>query len=268
MQEAYIAIGTKFLLNGRAFQIVESPEKDIFLCEDLGFKHVKERFTRENILFHWQYGNLQFDVKGKNTKGEIIKSYEVNDIDALKEEEKKRAYFRYECIEPLIELEAKSLDKYIRARVDQLKEKHHHDAPSRASLYRWLKYYKDSAGDLRSLVSNYNACGPTTSTLEEEVYHIIVEKINMFTKREKYTARDIHDFVIVEVNNRNMSRDEKLKLPCEQTVRRFIKRLDGYEMEKQRNGVQKARAKHKQTNLQEKPTFPLQRVEIDHTKSD
>lgn len=267
MSKVYVAIGTTFLLNSRKFEITEELEGDVFLAKDLSFEGVAEKFELNDLLKQLEVGNLIFSAGEQNkTRG---KQSKATDFSMLSIEAQEEAKFRYEAIKPLLDLNVKAINKYVDAREKELESKG--KKVSRASLYRWMKMYKESEGEIRSLVSGFNNCGPKGTQLLKEV-EIIIDTIikRHYLKREAATVKTISHLVNHEIYVRNEEREYegKLKEPSYATIRRRILARDAYEVEVKKTGIHAARNKHKSVQLQEKPKYPLQRVECDHTLLD
>ncbi|PWW30562.1 putative transposase [Cytobacillus oceanisediminis] len=278
MYKISIGRGTRFLLNGRSYEVTRKIDKDSFEAEDLSFEGVKEKFTRRDLLIKLEMGQLQFSVKGKNTskKGkkpseETIISADFDDFHMLPEKVKEEALFRKEVIDPLIGLNVKSLSKYVDQREKELAKEG--ISVSRASIYRWLKAYKDSDGSIHSLVSSAHKCGSKEMKLHKEVELIIDQVIDeLYLTREKTLQKSIHTIVFFKIDEVNKERArrgvELLKHPSLSTVRRRIYHREAFEVAKARKGTQYARSKYGQVQRNEKPRYPLQRVEVDHTRLD
>ncbi|BCC60826.1 DDE-type integrase/transposase/recombinase [Bacillus pacificus] len=267
MKKIYIAIGTSFLLNGRRFEITEELEGDVFLAKDLSFEGVTEKFKLNDLLKQLEVGNLIFAVREK--KQSKTNQSKVADFSMLPAELQVEAKFRYEAIKPLIDLNVQKIGKYVDARKNELEAEG--KKVSRTSLYRWMKMYKESDEDIRSLVSGFNNCGPKGTQLLAEVEAIIDMIINSYyLKREIVPVKVISKLVNNEINVRNAEKEceDKLKEPSLSTIRRRVLARNAYEVETKTKGISAARNKHKSVQLQEKPKYPLQRVECDHTLLD
>jgi putative transposase len=268
LSRVHIARGTVFLLNGRRFQIVDEIRKDTFLAKDLDFDKVEEEFTLKHLLHQHTLGNLKFAIQQLDEKGKKNKINDIVDFSMLSQEQQDEARFRFDAIKPLLNLDVKSLNPYVKARVDKLKQEGY--KVSRASLYRWLKAYRETE-DVRSLVSGFYKSGPKGTKLEKEV-EMIIDKIidKHYMVREVISIKTIYELVRNEINKENEKReyDEKLNHPSLSTIRRRILARDLYEREKAKKGIDFVRYKYRQVQLNEKPKYPLQRVEMDHTELD
>ncbi|MCM3412663.1 Mu transposase C-terminal domain-containing protein [Metabacillus litoralis] len=269
MRRVPVGIGTEFLLGGRKYKITNEIEKETFIAKDLNFENVEEKFTLHHLLHQLQEGNLEFSVQGKSTSIKKSGIYDVEDFSMLSEEKQEEAKLRHYAIEPLLKLEVKALNPYIKSRKEQLFKEGYQ--VSEASLYRWIKAYRESDGSIYSLVSNTHKRGVKDSRLEKEV-DILIDSIidEHYLVRENRTITTIYELVINEIDKENDKRelDEKMNHPSLSTIRRRINARDTYEVEKARKGANAIRNKFKQVQYHEKPKYPLQRVEIDHTLLD
>ncbi|WP_346726718.1 Mu transposase C-terminal domain-containing protein [Bacillus suaedaesalsae] len=264
--------GARFLLNGRSYEITNQLERNLFEANDLEFD-VKETFSRDDLLRQLEEGNLEFHVEGKNTSGEIISKPDFEDIDMLSEKVKNDADFRLYVIKPLLNLNVKSLDMYVRERVNKINKefKKEGKSVSRATVYRWLKDYKESGGSYHSLISSNHKFGSREKRVEKEVEMIIDQVIDQYyLKRGTTSQKTIFELVYHKIDELNAQREaeDRLEHPSQSTVRRRILDRDQYDVTKARKGSKFANDKHKQVNHHKGPEYPLQRVEVDHTKLD
>lgn len=276
MGRIYLGIGTRFLLHGRAFEITEQIEQDKFKVKDLEFSGVFQEYSGDKIRKSLESGELIFSEKGKNTTGDLIKTYDIDDIEMLPEKMQEEVKKRYNAIQPLINLEVEALNSYVQRRVEELSDTGIN--VSRASLYRWLKAYRESNEDMRSLVSGYHNRGSKGNRINGEVDVIIDQVINeLYKNKEKITINSVFEMVFhkIDLNNELAEKKklihpkkEKLIHPSLSTVRRRVLEINSYDLAQSRNGNLYAKSNHGQVFHHEKPVYPLQRVEADHTKLD
>lgn len=145
-------------------------------------------------------------------------------------------------------------------------------ALSVASLYRWIRDYTRSGGDLRSLIPNTGLRGGRgTPRLSPEVEAIAAAAIQeRYLVREAATIDDAwHETALrIAEENRVRAAHEQLTGPSRRTLARRIGALDQQRRRAAREGKPAARralAQHGQTTY---PQVPLERVEIDHTRAD
>jgi putative transposase len=268
-----IGRGDRFLLNGRSFEITDQLDRNKFEATDLGFENVKETFSRKELLMLLEKGTLRFHVEGKNTSGDIIQKPDFEDISMLPKKVRDDADFRLYVIKPLLNLNVKSLDKYVDDRKNQINKefKKEERSVSRATIYRWLKDYKESGGSFRSLISSNHKFGSREKRIEKEIEMIIDQVIDQYYLRRGTTSqKTIFELVYHKIDEINAQREveDRLEHPSQSTVRRRILDRDQYDVAKARKGSKFANDKHRQVNHHEGPEYPLQRVEVDHTKLD
>ncbi len=269
MGQIHLGKGLRFQINNQTYEIEREVSKDVYSAFIIGFPLIQYNFTRDQLVDELKKGNLQFGEQGKNTVGDGIKKYVFADFSMLPAELQEKALFRFEVIKPLINLEVPSMNPYVLSRIEQLRMEG--TRVSRASVYRWLKDYQQSNNDLRSLISSHHRSGNSGKRLGREVEIIIDQVIDTYyLSKERRTAKTIFELVSHRINSENKSRTttDLLLLPSESTVLRRIRERSDYDVAKARHGTKTAWEKHGQINPFEKPTYPLQRVEADHSRLD
>lgn len=271
-----LGIGVKFIFHDRKWKIIDILEGSQFVVKDLSVSGVQKTFTEMELLTFHESGALVIEEFGKNT-AEIKEEDElvgfnrslIPDFSMLDEDDKEDAKSRFEAIKPLLQIEGEALHPYIKTRAEELKKKE--QKVSERSLYRWLKCYLNSQGDIRSLVSSYDNSGPKQKRMNKETDEIIKKYVNAYYNQLEVTSvKQVARLIRHEINDLNKYRkdEQKIPIPSIQTIRRRIKEQDPYEMTKKRFGVKAARDKYGAVEIQEKPTRPLERVECDHTPID
>jgi putative transposase len=261
----YIGIGTKFKLNERFFEVIEEVENGVYLAKDLDFETVKQKFTISQLYTHLEAGTLEF----QNNKEKEVQKFDFADFSMLPIKNQEQAKYRYFVIEPLLQVTDEKLKPYIDERKKKLEEQGY--SISIRSIYRWLKAFWESEGDIRSLVSNTHNSGPKEKLIQKEVDLLIDEVMDsLYKRRELSNPKKVFYGVIHKIDEKNQERTEedKLKFPSISTIRRRINDTDSYERDKVRLGHAAARVKYGSVQMLQKPKYPLQRVEIDHTRLD
>lgn len=262
----YVGIGTKFKLNARFFEVVEETEHNVFLARDLDFSTTKKKFTLAELYNYLEAGTLEF--QRNNEKNESVE-FDCGDFSMLPEELRANAKYKYFVIEPLLKVTGEKLKPFIKERQQKLIQQGYE--VSERSMYRWVSAFLKSDGDIRSLVSNIHNSGPKEKFIQGEVDLIINEVMDsLYKRRELANVKRVFYGVIhrIDVENQARSEDQKLKHPSISTIRRRIKDSDSYERDKVRLGHAEAKRRYGSVQLLEKPKYPLQRVEMDHTKLD
>lgn len=143
---------------------------------------------------------------------------------------------------------------------------------SKTSIYDWMRYYTEAGNDLRALIPDTTECGGKRKPrLDEEVSALVDSTIKeKYLVAERVTIGQVHSEIALRIHELNQTRpsDEQLTLPSRTTIARRIDSLDVVEKFAAKNGKLAARRRFKQYTATERPTVPLERVEIDHTRSD
>lgn len=143
--------------------------------------------------------------------------------------------------------------------------------PHWSTIYRWAARLRKASGDIRAIIPAFERRGNRTRRLDAEIVRLVDEGIDRrFLKREQPPARAAHDYVVRMVDDMNQINppERKLHWPSLRTIYRAIARLDDYEVTARRHGKRIADLKYHVVKEAPKPTRPLERVEIDHTKLD
>jgi putative transposase len=152
------------------------------------------------------------------------------------------------------------------------------DVPSPITLYRWFKRYIESGEDLMVLAPAYNRRGNTNRRLaagdvkkSAEIASIINDVIDeKYLSRERPTIASVYDLLEARLIAINDLRDEcdRLPVPHRAAIYSIIRKLDPFTVMKSRYGERLAKLKYDPVKQGPRPTRPLERVEIDHTKVD
>jgi putative transposase len=142
--------------------------------------------------------------------------------------------------------------------------------PSPMQVYRWHRDYRKSGENIRALIPMFSKRGNREQLTKEELEEITpIIRANYLT-RERHTIKTVHEAVVAEIGRQNEWRDDdqKLRIPSYPTVCEHVKKLDPYEVMKARYGKLMADRQFDPMKKGPKPKYPLERVEIDHTKLD
>lgn len=188
------------------------------------------------------------------------------------------AEYRLGIIQPLLALPVQGRRQAIEARVQDLnRQRQPNDRNllttiSVTSVYRWIKVFKQSKGDLRSLMPNTSRRGGSQkSRLSTDVEAIITATIDdHYLVRERRSINFIHREVAVRLEEENQRRqlEDQLTLPSPATIARRLQALKTQTKLEAKQGRRATRQQLTQYQATEYPTIPLERVEIDHTRTD
>jgi putative transposase len=143
--------------------------------------------------------------------------------------------------------------------------------PSPITLYRWLRDYLAAQRDVRALIPMISRRGNRKPRLPVEVYELTEKMIrSRYMRREGPAVRPAHDGLISHIREANRFRDADRLLPepSLRSVYRQVKKMDAYEIMAARRGKWHADQYFRPVDQSVPPTRPLERVEIDHTKTD
>lgn len=150
--------------------------------------------------------------------------------------------------------------------------------PSWKTLGRWYRQYQSSGEDIRSLTPAYKLRGNRRRKFsggdpeKSDATLKIIEKIiaETYLTRHRPTVESIYYTICARITSENQFRDrsDHLSFPHRSSVYNIINKLDQYEVMKARFGKRIADQKYTATKQGPRPTRPLERVEIDHTKLD
>lgn len=143
--------------------------------------------------------------------------------------------------------------------------------PSPISVYRWWRDFKASGENIRSLLSLRSQKGNRERRLSREVIDIINAVIGeMYLNPQRNSVQSAYDAVVARIHHENelRYRGDRMEIPKRLCIYRAIEKLDPYEVMKARYGKRLADLKFEPKGQGVRPTRPLERVEIDHTKLD
>lgn len=266
--------GLKFELNGREFQLVEraSPGEWKTLNVLTGQQDILSEATIYNFLFK------------KELKFITAISQQHAAFPDLSDEKKAEAIWREKYVSEILSrgihkstpqaLEPVIQEVYFQLQISEdiprkIKDK---SKPSQISVYRWLKKYKQSEGNIHSLVSNTSSQGNRNSNLDREVSQIIEQAINeIYLNPNRPSIEDTHSRVIVLIVEENQRRKHlnlpDLNIPSYATTRRAIHKILPQERDKARLGTRTSDLIHKAVYVGQglTATRPLEIVAIDHS---
>ena len=274
MRRITLKEGVRFELHSREYKIIE--------CVSPGEWKIVDVVTgRQSNLSEDIITNFLF--KGKLSFIDAVHQSHIAFPD-LNEKKKNDAIWREKYVTAILDEDIQKLTKrnvepiirevYCEIQVadnlvQEVKDK---PQPSFISVYRWLKKYKQSEGDIHSLVSNVSKKGNRKSRLASEVHSIIQQAIEeIYLSRNQGSVKDTYDRVIVLIVEENKSRQSlnlpELKIPSYVTIGNIIKKIPSHERDRARLGKRTADLIHRPVSIGQgaNPTRPLEVVEIDHS---
>ena len=273
MNRIQLKKGLHLLLHGQEYSLEERlPNGEIQLKNLLTNTSSKQKETvLTQLLFK---GELQFLNSDRFEDREQRKN-SFNHIDftqlpeALREEARRKYSYVSRVLESTPDKQTAKTLKPVIAEVSQ--EIEDSKPPSWSTLYRWYKNYIVSDKDIRSLVPLHSAKGNHKSRLNPEVRQIIKDAIEqVYLNPTQAEGMDVYERVIIGINQSNRIRaklgQEELAIPSHMTIYRAIAKLDPQKTAVARYGRRIAGSMNDPVKLGPRPSRPLERVEIDHTK--
>lgn len=189
------------------------------------------------------------------------------------------AHRRLKIIEPLVALGPDCTLEAVKARVHEVQAAEAQPSTrtlktvlSWRSVYRWLKDYRHSGGDLRALIpATEKRGGPGRSRLQSEMSTLLDAVIRDHAhKAEQVTIKDLRYLIAAAIEEENRLRPvgEQLLMPGESTIQRRIQALDMRERFTAQHGQAAARREFRQVGKTPYPEKPLERIEMDSTPVD
>lgn len=264
--------GQEILVSGRRFQIVDRISTGEIRLRNIVTDELTAR-PMKYLVDELFAGRLEIVTKGTGTftnkrmpEKLLTKDFKDFPLDKRTDAKRRMQYItEYETRQEYRKTK-KALNPiitYVRKKINDQKP------PSWITFYRWLRNYKASGGDIRVLVSLDSGC--KGHRLNSVIDGIITDAFNEnYLKQERPPVGDVNDAVILKVKDENLFRTgvDKLRTPHVNTIYRRKDELDPYDVKKARHGKKAADRQFGQHKRGKKPTRPLERVELDATKSD
>jgi putative transposase len=272
--------GAQFRWQRVVYEVVQTLPGGQVIIENVltGARLVIEMPVLVDALFD---GELQFVIEGKQAKEDTQDGISVEnaylDLTDCPERLVAIARYRLEVIRPLLDMGWRTRAAVV-TRVQEVKAANAREdayglqcAVSVASVYRWIADYTGSGYDLRALIpAVHKRGGKGESRLSPEVETMMETVIrDRYYVREAVTVDDLRDELAVRVVEENHVRSQhaKLGMPSKSTLARRSQDLRTRTLAA-RQGPRAAKREATQYGQTPYPDLPLERVEIDHTKSD
>ncbi|MBE9002773.1 transposase [Nostoc sp. LEGE 12447] len=225
--------------------------------------------SEKELVQYFFTGQLTFQ---NSDETETVNSWQAVDFSEIPEHLKAEAQRKEKYVLTVLEQKistytSASLTPVIQQVAEKIEDKH---PPSYITLYRWVKEYRHSGGNIRSLIPQHQAKGNFKPKIAPEVYQLIKEVINeVYLTPERPNIASIYDVVICRIlaenNLRKSNRQATLSIPHRSTIYRQIQQLDTIEKIVGRYGKRTASLMYDPVQEGPRPSRPLERVEIDHT---
>jgi putative transposase len=161
-----------------------------------------------------------------------------------------------------------------RALVEQISKEAREKHPgvpglSRSSLYSQHRDWVRSGCHIAALLPRNDRKGNRYSRFDKEVLEIFDDFLKKhYLQRHAPLASDVYDAFAFKIEALNKERSKALKIPSVDTFRRWIRKLNRFEVTLKRHGESVARKLHGFSASLAEVKRPLEIVEVDHTPID
>ena len=269
--------GQQFIWQGKRYEVkrVLAPEQTVNLeCLENGILLLA---NMDALIQEFFAGNLWFVERNAGSKDKPsadldLSSYSAEDVEIVR--------WRLQVIQPILDL---PLEQQTEKAVVEHVQKVRTSIPtntsrkllqsvSRATVYRWLKAYRRSGNDIRSLLPQCDERGGMgKSRLEPEVDSLVQAVLKEYYLRaEPIGIDDLVALIAARIEEENQLRpkDRHLVMPSRATIARRMEALDIQEKMIAQHGRRTTARKFRQAEHMVYPDRPYERVEIDHTQCD
>jgi putative transposase len=264
------------LLDGRAYRVVRQPAPDQFVALDVRF-NVEQTFSRADLLARYSRGELVFAAPAGSAPDPGRPRPAPQDVRDLSEAERQVLRRRWQALEPLTRLGRSPAEPDFRLRAAQLREEG--QRVSAKTLRRYWRAWQRAGGNplgLTPATSNPRGRGRPRRHSFLEKYPLLnrlvdeaIRDVYLTTARRPVSAVVRHVLEDLQRHNARLPAGQAVPVPRKATlaraVARRIRRLDPWEVDRQRWGQKIADRRHRPTSARRLATRVLQRVEIDHS---
>ncbi len=272
MQNMGFKVGQRMLIGGRE-HIVDGVLSDGSLrLMDAATNTCMSRPVK-NLLDIYSQGGLRLL---EDTMAEFFACRKMGplreaDISALSDKELFQLKRRYEYVSRIknekVILTTNEFAQRVKEISHEINDPH---PPSGVQLYRWFRDFNRCGCNARALIPLYNRRGNRARHFTHAELSLLDAIIReRYLNQPRTSIKVVYDAVVGEFGRQNkLLAENKLKIPSYWLVYRAIKKLDPYEVMRSRYGKLAANRQFKPQQQGPEPSYPLERVEIDHTKLD
>lgn len=276
MSTATFIKGAKLKIDGVEFALVRKLPDGNWQLEAQATGELR-RMTQNELLDGIGPGRVRFvidDTLLRRDGSAVRKANAAKQFDLLSDDLKKIAKNRRRIV---MAVEREVGDRWnldlVRACVAAVWRQMGEDGPPPhpITVWRWIRQYKASGKDIRSLVTAFHRSGNYESRYPEEVENKVREAVDtVYLTMERGTYQDALDHAIAEITRENHLRlkDEQLPIPKLEYVKRIALETPPFDREVARYGRPAAERRFRAVLGKTLAKDPLGRVEIDHTPLD
>ena len=261
MKHTYFNIGQHLIFNNIYYQIFSISHEEIILKEVGNLQELKlalneaERLLRLGTIKFIEEGSILtdegrvFSLISESQREEVLRRYEY-----VKAAQKEYPWPQRVGLEELIVRVANNIDDC--------------SPPSSLTLYRWWKKWEESGHQLYSLENKPDG-KKGYRKYKETIGDIFYEVVNeIYLTKERQSKQEVYFSLISRIKHYNHVMKTTIESPSRATVYRMIGELDDYTVMAERHGIKAANKYYRISGKGIRTTYPLERVEIDHTPLD
>lgn len=262
-------VGVRLKIQGRDMKIYRIVDDKFFMedCETLA----TNQYTRDGLHNLYLAGEIEKPISEEKTNA--VEQTQKTLLSMFPETVQKEAIRRKHYVDKLCDLNKlvftpSFLTKAIRKIAELIGDNH---PPSATTVWRWFQQFTRADGDPRSLIPRYSKRGGAGSRAANKVQELI-EKVllDFYLTPERRSIREAHYILRARIDQENAIRSahEKLKMPSYSTLKRAVAVIPKYEVDEARYGKRFAQMKYRTSMRSPSLSYPLERVEVDHTPID
>lgn len=238
------------------------------------FENVETRrakiLTRDQILdgvYRKKYSVVIGDVGNAGSEDQK-QEHKLLDMSSLTTRERRLLDRRYDYVKAVIRARvSRGRRSEIKQFVERLAAKNGEKPPSASAVMSWIRKYETSQANPLALVDRYRAV-PRKKRLPEAVESVLWEVLRKeyFTKAKhsaKHAFKQLQGVIDTKIKLGEIAVNDPV--PSYQTLARRINDVDKYHRIASREGSKRAAMVCRTSFPDGYPSYPLERVEIDHT---
>jgi putative transposase len=228
--------------------------------------------SEKDLIAKWMAGQAAFILDGDRIDklGAADDNLGRQFDDFPKELQERALRARSYVVDALEKMPIRQSDRHLKALIAEVAEAiDDKQPPSARTVRRWIKAWRLSGSDIRSLIPCDAAKGNREPQIPPLLASMIEHRIDdAYCRRERVTVDTLAAYVLGDLDEYNAAvlPRERLPLPSNETLSRAIRRRDPYQIAVARLGKDAADALYKPVFSTPRAEYPLHIVQIDHVR--
>jgi len=273
-----LSIGATLIIRGTSYKLINKLEDGRIQFHQPDTSELAT-ISREEILSLYASGAAEFELRGLPTPSGAywFTNYGDKPFSQYTEDEQHVAERRERYVKAV---KAAGFKYFTKVLIDPIikqcaldKEHPDDDPPSFISVYRWKKRYEASDCDIRSLIDQRASQGDDTPKVKGRVRELAVVAIDEeYLTLERHKMEETKSYLkkLLIIENKQCAPSQRLHCPSTKYLKKVLhEEWDEFTITERRYGKLAANREFRAAlGRQERPTRPMQRVELDHTLLD